>query len=228
MEQIPDYIKIIFVFTTLLTIYFVYKAGNYSKTVIIGIISWLALQAFISLTGFYTFFDIMPPRFALLLFPPLLVIAILFIIKRGRSFIDSLDVKTLTLLHIVRIPVEFILYWLFLYKVVPGIMTFEGNNFDLLSGLTAPFVYYFGYRRKLLGKTILVSWNIACLLLLFNIVVTAILSAPTPFQYFAFDQPNIALLYFPFVWLPAFIVPVVLLSHLVALRQLIRKTQNVG
>ena len=227
MEQIPDYIKIVFVFTTLLTIYLVYKAANYSKTVIIGIVSWLALQAVISLTGFYTFVDIMPPRFALLLFPPLLLIAILFLTKRGRSFVDSLDVKTLTLLHIVRIPVEFILYWLFLYKVVPGIMTFEGRNFDILSGLTAPFVYYFGYRGKLLSKTILISWNIACLLLLFNIVVTAILSAPAPFQHFAFDQPNIALLYFPFVWLPAFIVPIVLFSHLVALRQLIRKTQNV-
>ena len=163
---------------------------------------------------------------SLLLFPPLLLIAILFITKSGRRFIDSLDVKTLTLLHIVRIPVEFILYWLFLYKVVPGIMTFEGRNFDILSGLTAPFVYYFGYRRKLLSKTILISWNIACLLLLFNIVITAILSAPAPFQHFAFDQPNIALLYFPFVWLPAFIVPVVLLSHLVALRYLIGKTQN--
>ncbi|HVF96549.1 MAG TPA: hypothetical protein VM871_04480, partial [Flavisolibacter sp.] len=39
---------------------------------------------------------------------------------------------------------------------------------------------------------------------------------------FAFDQPNIAVLYFPFIWLPSFIVPVVLLSHLVCIRQLLK------
>jgi hypothetical protein len=67
-------------------------------------------------------------------------------------------------------------------------------------------------------------WNFICLGLLFNIVVHAVLSAPLPFQQLAFDQPNVAILYFPYVWLPAFIVPVVLLSHLVAIRKLIIKT----
>jgi hypothetical protein len=38
---------------------------------------------------------------------------------------------------------------------------------------------------------------------------------------FAFDQPNIAVLYFPFNWLPSCIVPLVLLSHLAAIRQLL-------
>ena len=56
-----------------------------------------------------------------------------------------------------------------------------------------------------------------------NIVVNAILSAPFTFQQFAFDQPNVAVLYFPFVWLPCFIVPVVLFSHLVLIRQLLKK-----
>jgi hypothetical protein len=41
-----------------------------------------------------------------------------------------------------------------------------------------------------------------------------------PFQQFAFDQPNIAVLYFPFIWLPSCVVPLVLLSHLAAIRQL--------
>jgi len=36
----------------------------------------------------------------------------------------------------------------------------------------------------------------------------------------AFDQPNIAVLYFPFSWLPTYVVPVVLFCHLAALRKL--------
>lgn len=93
-------------------------------------------------------------------------------------------------------------------------MTFEGRNFDILSGLTAPIIFYFGFVTKQLDRKVILIWNFICLALLINIVVVAILSAPFPFQQFAFDQPNIAVLYFPFNWLPSCVVPLVLLSHL--------------
>lgn len=102
-------------------------------------------------------------------------------------------------------------------------MTFEGSNFDILSGLSAPLIYYFGFVKKNFSKKIMLIWNAVCLGLLMNIVITAILSSPFPFQQFAFDQPNIAILYFPFIWLPCCIVPVVLLSHLAAIKQLLKK-----
>ena len=68
----------------------------------------------------------------------------------------------------------------------------------------------------------LLWWNIISLGLLVNIIIYAVLSAPFSFQKMAFDQPNIAVLYFPFNLLPAFIVPVVLFGHLVSIRQLLR------
>jgi len=71
------------------------------------------------------------------------------------------------------------------------------------------------------NRRLLLVWNFICLCLLLNIVINAILAAPFPFQQFAFDQPNIAVLYFPFTWLPFFIVMIVLYSHLAAIRQLI-------
>ncbi|MDB5090471.1 MAG: hypothetical protein JWR09_4465 [Mucilaginibacter sp.] len=222
MEHLPIYISIVFVLTTILTIGLLYKATNYSKPVIIITIIWLALQAVISLSGFYTVTNVFPPRLALLLMPPIIFIITLFIIKKGRLLIDGFDVKTLTLLHIVRIPVELTLYLLFLHKLVPGIITFEGRNFDILCGLTAPIVYYYGYIKNALSKKLIIAWNIACLLLLTNVVITAVLSAPFPFQKFGFDQPNIALFYFPFIWLPCFIVPAVLFAHLVSIRRLLK------
>ena len=172
-------------------------------------------------TGFFTVTDTIPPRFVLLVGPPLLFILFLFLTRQGKQFIDSLDLKTLTLLHLIRIPVELVLFWLFLHQAIPQLMTFEGRNFDIISGLTAPLVYYFGFVKKILSPRIILLWNFVCLGLLFNIVINAILSAPTPFQQFAFDQPNIAVLYFPFVWLPGIIVPLVLFSHLAAIRQLV-------
>jgi hypothetical protein len=220
MDQLPIYIEIVFMLGVLLTVLLLYKSTNYSKPAIILVLVWLILQSVISLSGFYTVTDVKPPRFGLLLLPPVVFIAGMFFTKSGRRLIDGFDVKTLTLLHIIRIPVELTLYWLFLRKLVPKIMTFDGRNFDILCGLTAPFVYYFGYVKSILSRNVLLVWNVLCLLLLMNIVITAVLSAPLPLQQFAFDQANIAMFYFPYVLLPCFLVPAVLLAHLVAIRRL--------
>jgi len=56
-----------------------------------------------------------------------------------------------------------------------------------------------------------------------NVLTIAAFSATTPFQQFGFDQPNIGVGYFPFVLLPAIIVPIVLISHLAAIRQLLKR-----
>ena len=45
-----------------------------------------------------------------------------------------MNLRILTLLHIVRVPVEIVLYWLFISKAIPGLMTFNGRNFDILAG----------------------------------------------------------------------------------------------
>lgn len=221
METLPTYISLIFGLTTILTVALIYKATPNSKITLLVLLLWLALQAFIGLSGFYQVTDTIPPRFLLLVLPPLFLISALFLTPKGRQFIDSLDIKTLTMLHVVRVPVEVVLFWLFVHKAIPQLMTFEGRNFDILSGLTAPLILYFGFVRKRVAKKSILLWNIIGLGLLMNIVVHAILSAPFPFQQFAFDQPNVAILYFPFNWLPSCVVPLVLLSHLAAIRQLV-------
>lgn len=219
METLPLYVHLVMALSALLTAYFLFKAAHYSKSTLILICVWLAVQAIIGISGFYQV-NTIPPRFIFMVLPPVLFVVYLFLSKKGREYIDSLDLGTLTLLHIVRIPVEIVLFWLFLHKAVPELMTFEGRNFDILSGVTAIFIYYFGFIKKQLSNIVILMWNFICLALLINIVVNAALSVPSPIQQFAFDQPNIGILYFPFNWLPSFIVPVVLFAHLAAIRQL--------
>lgn len=229
MEDLPIYISIFFILTTFLSVWLFYRASSNSKMVLIILLVWLAIQAKISISGFYKVANIFPVRFLLLMIPPVLLILSLFITTKGRQFMDSLEIKSLTLLHVVRVPVEIVLFFLFLNKVVPKLMTFEGRNFDILAGLTAPVIYYWGFIKKQLSRKLILIWNFICLLLLLNIVINAVLSAPLPFQKFAFDQPNIAILYFPFNWLPSCIVPLVLFSHLVSIRQLMgSKSKNQG
>ncbi len=220
MEQLPFFISAVFVLTTALTVYFFYQATNRSKIFLFTVLVWLAVQAVLSLNGFYTITNNMPPRMLLLIAPPVLLMVFLFVTVRGKRFISGLRLPYLTILHVVRIPVELVLYWLMLHKAVPRLMTFEGSNFDILSGLSAPLVYYFYFIKKQWSRKVLLWWNVVCLLLLFNIVIRAVLSVPSPMQQLAFEQPNIAVLYFPFAWLPGCIVLLVLWSHVAAIRNI--------
>ena len=222
MEELPAYIGITFGLTTLLTIGFFQRAARHSRATLILLLAWSTLQAGLGLSGFYAGPVTIPPRPLLLFLPPFLLIIGLFTTQAGRRYVDGLDQRALTLLHTVRVPVELVLFWLFIHNAVPEAMTFEGRNFDILSGLTAPLVYYFGLIRKQLGGKLVLLWNFICLVLLMQVVVTGILSAPLPFQMLSFDQPNVAILYFPFLWLPSVVVPMVLLSHLVSIRRSLR------
>lgn len=223
MRDIPLYIPLAFGLTTLLTVYIFFRASNSSFATLFILLGWLVLQAFVSLSGFYTSTKGFPPRFILLGLPALIAIILLFIIPKGRQYVDNLNPAMLTLLHTIRVAVELVLFCLYINKTIPQLMTFEGRNFDIISGLTAPLIYYFGFVKKRLSTTVILIWNIICIGLLVNIMVNAILSAPFSFQQFGFEQPNIAVLYFPFTWLPCCVVPLVLLAHLGTIRQLLKK-----
>ena len=218
---LPHVINVVFIILTLLTIGIFYKAGR-SRTSFVILLFWISVQAVVSLSGFYLTEDSIPPRMALLAGPAILFIIGLFVTSRGRAFLDSLDLRTLTGLHSIRILVELELFWLYKHQAVPEMMTFAGVNFDIVAGLTAPLMVFLGFRNGQPRRGLLLGWNILCLLLLVNIVSVAVLSAPTPLQQFAFEQPAVALLYFPYTWLPCCVVPIVLLSHLAAIRKLTR------
>ena len=66
------------------------------------------------LTPFYKETTTLPPRMMLLIVPVLLLIIVGFVTKKGKQYIDSLDVTLLTYIHTVRIPVECVLLFLFL------------------------------------------------------------------------------------------------------------------
>src|SRR6478672_11958716 len=116
MEPLPLYIALVLAAATLLAVVLFYKAANYSKSTLIVLISWIFLQMLVALTGFYTKTNTLPPRFAVLVLPPLLLIAVLFATRSGRTYLDRLDLKALSLVHLVRIPVEVVLFWLFVHK----------------------------------------------------------------------------------------------------------------
>lgn len=109
----------------------------------------------------------------------------------------------------------------FLEGQIPEIMTFEGRNWDIIAGVTAPIIGFLYFNRRLIGNRLFLVWSILGVILLLNIIVHAVLSVPSPIQQFDFEQPNVGILYFPFVWLPSFVAPAVLFSHFVLIRKIV-------
>lgn len=216
----PLWLYLNFGLTTALAIGLFYFAAHRSRRALAVVLAWLVVQSALSLSGFYTVTTTLPPRLAFVLGPPLLLLLSRLATARGRAFLASLRLDVLTLLHVVRLPVELGLYGLFVHGAVPRSMTFAGGNWDIFMGLSAPLMYWL-VRRRLVGRWVLLGWNVLGLGLLFHIVRVAVLSAPSPVQRLAFEQPNVALLHFPFGWLPAVLVPLVLLAHVAAVWQLL-------
>lgn len=186
-------------------------------------LAWLIFQSTLSLNGWYMDRKAVPPHLMFPIASAIIGILILFNTSRGQRFIDGLSEKSLVWVHIIRVPVEFALYSLAVEKQVPWSMTFYGHNFDIIIGLSVPLIFFAAYYKNWLGKKALIAWNIIGLISLMIIVITAIGAAPSPFQLWDIDRPNYAVLHFPFSWLPSFIVPLVLFSHLVLLRKSIIK-----
>ncbi len=218
--ELPAYINFLFILTVLLTLVLFCYAAPFSRWVWIFAAGWLIFQAILTLKGFYLVTDTIPPRFALMMAPLLILVILLFVTKSGRQFLDAFNLRTLTYLHTIRIPVEITIFLLVAHQLMPEAMSFEGRNFDIFSGITAPFVAWLYFDKYAMNKKLLLAWNWLCLILVLNVVIYGVLSAPTVFQQLSLDQPNKAIQYFPFSWLTSFVVPVVILSHLIAIRRL--------
>ena len=229
MEQVPAFVSVVFMLTTFVAVgiflYTVRSSGSdtFASRLLLFIVPfWLILQFVIASSGFYKNTASLPPRLFIFGFAPALaLIAGLFLFARS-SLVATLPLTLLTIIHVIRIPVELTLAWLAEARAVPEIMTFHGTNFDILSGITAPVAFYFAVKRTPSSRPFLIFWNIAALLLVFNIVITAVLCVPSPIQKLAFDQPNIAVLHFPYIWLPTVVVPIVFFSHFASLFQLLK------
>lgn len=212
--------ELLFICFSLLSITFLYLSGSIQLKNMLIFILW---QIVVGLVAYYELF---------IATPPILLIAIIlsiFISYRWllRRASPILNIRWLLAIHLIRIPVELVLYHLYLAQQIPSIMTFTGWNFDILIGLSAAIILLLSFFNKtILTHKVLFIWNIiGCLFLLF-IVGLAILSSPLPIQQLGFDQPNIAVLQFPYCLLPTCIVPIVFLSHLLLMRPYFTRYQT--
>ena len=213
IKDLPNWLNILFLLVCMYSLLMFYLANGKTKKKLFAMIAWGILHSCLALNGFYETMNTIPPRFALIILPVTIAIVIACLPKQINRLEEKRNIVLSTFLHALRIPVEIVLYFLFVYKMIPELMTFEGRNFDILAGITALVVGLLMMKHKISLKALLV-WNVFGLFLILFILVNALLSAEFPFQMFAFDQPNRAVQYFPFVLLPALVVPMVIYMHI--------------
>lgn len=193
------------------------RAGGARVGIALGV--WLGLLALIAWSGFLTNYEALPPRLPLVALPAL--IGVVLLARRT----ETLPLGWLIGFQSFRVVMELVLWQLFREGRVPVQMTFEGQNFDILVGLSAPLVAWgvtkWGWSHKALAL-----WNFASLLLLVNIVVIAVLSVPGPLRQFHNEPANTIVASWPFIWLPGFVVPCALFGHLSVTRILRRKSRT--
>ncbi|HEY3405652.1 MAG TPA: hypothetical protein VGK59_19850 [Ohtaekwangia sp.] len=185
---------------------------------IISLLIWMIITGVLSYSGFLSDFSMFPPRLGIVLIIPLIVIVWVTRTETVREILVHIPQQQIIRIQSFRIFVEILLWMLFLEKLLPVQMSFEGRNFDVLSGLTALIIVWLLNLKKI-SRTGIIVWNLFGLGLLINIVTIAILSMPTPFRVFMNEPANTIVTEFPIVWLPAFLVPLAYGLHFLSIRK---------
>ena len=115
-----------------------------------------------------------------------------------------------------------VFFVLWLAGSLPGLFALPAGLGDLAVGLLAPLVAWRYARAPSVNAGTVLAWNTFGLADLVVAVATGFMTAPSPFQVFAHDAPNVLIDAFPLVLIPVFLVPLSIVLHLASLAKLRR------
>ncbi len=234
---IPFYIDALLYLIVALIVFFIFYSLKYAlnimnadknkivKTYLVTsllIITWLVISALTAFNGTLLDFSSTPPKILVVIIPPILAVIYISSSKRVNAMLLVIPPAWLVYIQSFRILMEILLWLLFIKNIIPLQMTFEGINYDILTGLSAALVGYYALSIKKWPRIVALLWNFAGLLLVTNIFLVAILSTPSPMRQFFNEPANTVVAYFPFIWIPAFIVPFAYLMHVLSIKQTLR------
>ncbi len=186
-------------------------------------VAYLALvvgcSGFLAANGKLRDFSARPPRMLMLLLPITVTTLIVALSPLGRRIAAQAPLWVLVGFQSFRVLVELLLWGIHRQGVLPVQMTFEGYNFDILTGLSAIGFGWAAMTGKVSNRVLWI-WNLCGLALLINIVTIAVLSMPTPLRAFSRGPTNTIVAELPFVWIPCVMVQAGLFGHILLFRAL--------
>lgn len=179
--------------------------------------SWLTYLTVLSYSEALHSFEL-PPRFPLLVFIPVILLSIIFWI-RNKNNRDVLSIPITWTVHFqsFRIFVELILLYTFYAGIIPKSATFEGLNFDVLMGISAPFMGYFVFKFNR-SRFLQYAWNLLGILMILFVgfIIATSMYAPTIWE----SQTPIVSMDFvsmPYLLIAGFLAPMGIFMHIVSL-----------
>ncbi len=195
---------------------------KFIRNFLIAFFGWFAFIYAWSRFGTFGNFELFPVNALPVFIIPLITILVFSFSKSVKEILAHIPQENIIKFQVFRFYVEVLLWALFASAMLPVQMTFEGRNFDVITGVTAMLVGWLITKNKF-PKAAIILWNVMGLVLLINIVVIAILSMPTPLQYFMNEPDNTIVTQFPISLLPAFLVPLAYMLHILSLRKALMK-----
>lgn len=217
----PTLFLLLVLVVALATIRGLRRAGVDWTVVLALVITYLAIPALLARAGALDRYDPMPAPAILLLGGLAALTAVLVLMTSvGARLTLGVSLGAVVALQSFRIPVEWMLYRLYVDGMVPVQMTWEGRNLDVVTGVTGLLLGAWLLSGRTVPYAVVLGWNLLGLMLLANIVGTAVLSTPVSFRRFTEGPPNLLPSTFPWIWLPSFLVQVAWGSHLLVFRRL--------
>ena len=184
---------------------------------------WIVFLGVLAYGGYFNQdFTQFPPRIALIGAGNLAFLMTMIFSKKIGVWVQNLKMENLIWIQSFRFILEIILNQMAKEGTLPQNMTFRGHNFDILIGLSAPVIAYL-YTQGKVSNQFLKIWNIAGIILVANVLIHGILSAPGV-EVLHPEVLNYIISYFPYVWLPGFFVLTALMLHILSLRKLYLRT----
>lgn len=200
------------------------RVNGITVKTIIAIAGWLIYIVVLTNSGALANTGL-PPRIPILVvFPVFIFIGWLFTSKRNSELIAAVPDGLPVYLQSFRIVVELLLLEAYRQHVLPRSATFEGYNFEVVTGITAVVVGYIGYTRALLPKWVLLTWNITGLATLAIVVFIIISHAYLPGLWHdneQFSMKDFATL--PYMLLAGFLMPLAVFMHIMSIIKTIKK-----
>ena len=180
---------------------------------------WMFAWWMVASTGVLRQWDATPPPFAAVVIGVVAMALLIAGSGYGKRLGAGIPLWILVVIQGFRLPLELAMHSMYENGIMPEQMSYSGQNFDIITGVTALMIA--PILRTGRARGLAVAWNAVGFALLVNVVVVAILSTPR-FQYFGPEPErlNTFVTYPPFVWLPTVMVTAALAGHLLIVRSL--------
>jgi hypothetical protein len=146
-----------------------------------------------------------------------LLVAVMYFALAPKLFFQQVQDEHLHYLHLWRLPFAFLLLWFYQLGLSPLDLTFEGLNYDIIIGLTAPVVASLAFSQKMLNREIVIGWNVLGLIAL-GICIYFVYSEYGRSTTFADIFGST-----PYLMVVGLLFPLSIMAHVICIHRLLKK-----